>query len=96
LDEYCQKKHEMQHGPEFISENGISASNYQGHALIELSRNHELIHNLSISGQPGVEFVCEYKRRKFYLSENKMEKPSSIKRLIKVLKFENGFVGRRN
>lgn len=42
-------------------------------------------------GQLGVEFVCEYKGRKFYLSENKTEEPSSIERLIKVLKFEEGF-----
>jgi hypothetical protein len=41
--------------------------------------------------QPGVEFVCEYKGRRFYLSENKTEEPSSLQQLIKVLKHEDGF-----
>lgn len=41
--------------------------------------------------QTGIECTCEFRGRRFYLSENNTDQPSTVPRLIKVLKNENGF-----
>jgi hypothetical protein len=42
-------------------------------------------------GQPGIEYVCEYRGRRFYISESQTQRLSSEKHFSNVLKNENGF-----
>ena len=40
-------------------------------------------------GQPGVEYICEYRGRRFYCSESRTELPSTLQHFAKVLSDQN-------
>jgi hypothetical protein len=46
-------------------------------------------------GQPGVEYVCEYRGRRFYCSESRTEEPSQVSRFIAVLKDEENILDKQ-
>jgi hypothetical protein len=46
-------------------------------------------------GQPGIEYVCDYRGRRFYVSENRTEQASTVQHFARVLKDQNEIDARK-
>jgi hypothetical protein len=70
----------MEQGFQFVFARKLASAMKTGEFMMLSSKDY-----VNDDGQPGIEYVCEYRGRKFYCSESKTQETSTILKFAKIL-----------